>query len=44
MLPLVPAPLLEATRSEVGRMLRADALNIGLGLLLLGLGLTAVLV
>ena len=35
--------LLQATRADVGRMLRADALNLGLGTLLLALALAALI-
>jgi sigma-B regulation protein RsbU (phosphoserine phosphatase) len=36
--------LLEVTRADVGRMLRIDALNLGLGVLMLGVGIIAVVV
>jgi sigma-B regulation protein RsbU (phosphoserine phosphatase) len=35
-------PLLEVTRADVGHMLRADALHLGLGLVLLAMAITAV--
>jgi ABC-type uncharacterized transport system permease subunit len=37
-------PLLEVTRADVRHMLRADALYLGLGLVLLATGISAVLV
>jgi sigma-B regulation protein RsbU (phosphoserine phosphatase) len=44
MLPLPPAIVLQVTRADVTRMLRADALHLGLGLLLLAAGVAAVAV
>jgi hypothetical protein len=38
MLPLPPAILFQVTRADVGRMRRADALNLGLGVLLMAVG------
>jgi sigma-B regulation protein RsbU (phosphoserine phosphatase) len=44
MLPLTPAIVLQVTRADVTRMLRADALYLSLGLLLLAVGVAAVAV
>jgi sigma-B regulation protein RsbU (phosphoserine phosphatase) len=41
---LSPVLLLQATPAEVAQMLRGDALNLGLGILLLGVGVAATLV
>lgn len=41
---LSPAIVLQVTRADVTRMLRADALYLGLGLLLLAVGVAAVAV
>jgi sigma-B regulation protein RsbU (phosphoserine phosphatase) len=41
MSPLVPVIVLQVTRADVTRMLRADALQLGLGLLLLAVGVVA---
>ena len=38
MLALPPATLLQVTRADVGRMLRADALSLSLGVLLVAVG------
>ena len=39
--PLAPAVLLQVTRADVGRMLRADALSLALGVLLIAVALAA---
>ena len=44
MLALPPATLLQVTRADVGRMLRADALSLSLGVLLVAVGVAAVVV